>query len=114
MSSGKIQKVIIAGGGSAGWMVAAALTKLLGKNLQISLIESEEIGRIGVGEATIPPLRVFNQLLGINDQEFMSSCQATFKLGIEFKNWGELGDSYIHSFGETGKIRCLLTIPSLR
>ncbi len=100
----KIQKVVIAGGGSAGWMVAAALTKLLGKNLQISLIESEEIGRIGVGEATIPPLRVFNQLLGINDQEFMSSCQATFKLGIEFKNWGELGDSYIHSFGETGKI----------
>lgn len=104
MDKTQTQKVIIVGGGSAGWMVGAALSKLLGKNLDIHLIESEEIGRIGVGEATIPPLRVFNQLLGIDEQEFMRHCQATFKLGIEFQNWGEKGDSYIHSFGETGKV----------
>ena len=97
------QRVVIAGGGSAGWMAAAALSKLLGKNLDICLIESEEIGRIGVGEATIPPLRVFNKLLGIDEQDFMKTTQATFKLGIEFKNWGKLDDNYIHSFGETGK-----------
>ena len=104
MENNKIQKVVIVGGGSAGWMAGAALSKLLGKNLDLSLIESEEIGRIGVGEATIPPLRVFNQLLGINEQDFMKSCQATFKLGIEFQNWGKRGDNYIHSFGETGKV----------
>jgi len=98
------QKVIIVGGGSAGWMTGAALSKLLGKTLDVSLIESEEIGRIGVGEATIPPLRVFNQLLGINEQDFMRECQATFKLGIQFLNWGERGDDYIHSFGATGKV----------
>ena len=99
----KKQKVVIAGGGSAGWMTAAALSKLLGKNLDICLIESEEIGRIGVGEATIPPIRVFNQLLGIDEQAFMRAVQGTFKLGIEFTNWGALDDNYIHSFGTTGK-----------
>ncbi len=104
MKDNKKQKVVIVGGGSAGWMSAAALSKLIGKNLDICLIESEEIGRIGVGEATIPPLRVFNQLLGINEQAFMKATQATFKLGIEFQDWGQVNDNYIHSFGETGKI----------
>ena len=100
----KRQRVVIAGGGSAGWMTAASLSKLLGKSLDISLIESEEIGRIGVGEATIPPLRTFHELLGINEQDFMKATQATFKLGIEFKDWGKRENSYIHSFGDTGKI----------
>ena len=97
------KRVVIAGGGTSGWLAAAALGKILGKNLDITLIESEEIGRIGVGEATIPPLRNFHKVLGINEQEFMSSVQGTFKLGIEFMNWGQKGDSYIHSFGVTGK-----------
>lgn len=103
MGSGKIKKIVIAGGGTSGWLTAAAFSKLLGKNLEVCLIESDVIGRIGVGEATIPPLRAFNKLLGINEQEFMRDIQATFKLGIEFKNWGAKGDSYIHSFGATGQ-----------
>lgn len=99
----RIKKVVIAGGGTAGWLAAAAIGKLLGKNLDVCLIESEEIGRIGVGEATIPPMRGFNKLLGINEPEFMRMTQSTFKLGIEFKDWGNIGDSYIHSFGIAGK-----------
>ncbi len=99
----RIQKLVIAGGGTAGWLAAAAFAKLLGKQLQVTLVESAEIGRIGVGEATIPPLRNFHRLIGVNEAEFMSACQATFKLGIEFQNWGQIGDQYIHSFGVTGK-----------
>ena len=98
-----IKKIVIAGGGSAGWMTAAALSKLFGKNLDITLIDSEEIGRIGVGESTMTAIGIFNRLLGISEQDFMSSCQCTFKLGIEFKNWGGKGDNYIHAFGLTGK-----------
>jgi tryptophan 7-halogenase len=97
------KKVVIAGGGTSGWLAAAALGKLLGQNLDIKLIESEEIGRIGVGEATIPPLKTFHILLGIDERELMSSIQATFKLGIEFINWAKKGDNYFHSFGIAGK-----------
>lgn len=96
-------KVVIAGGGTSGWLAAAAIGKVLGKTLDVCLIESEEIGRIGVGEATIPPLRNFHKALGINEQEFVRAVQGTFKLGIEFINWGRKGDNYIHSFGVTGK-----------
>lgn len=103
MSTNRIKRVVVAGGGTSGWLAAAAFSKLLGKKIEVCLIESDEIGRIGVGEATIPPLRGFNRLLGINEQEFMTEIQATFKLGIEFKNWGKKGDDYIHSFGATGK-----------
>ncbi|MCJ8274101.1 MAG: tryptophan 7-halogenase, partial [Psychrosphaera sp.] len=103
LTTNKVQKVVIAGGGTAGWMAAAALAKLLGKNLDITLIESDEIGTIGVGEATIPPIRTFHRLLGINEQEMMRETQATFKLGIGFENWGNINDNYIHSFGITGK-----------
>jgi len=103
MNKGKIQKVVIAGGGTAGWMAAAAMAKVLGKSIDIKLIESEEIGTVGVGEATIPTLLTYNRLLGINEQQFMAAVKGTFKLGIEFANWREKGHSYIHSFGITGK-----------
>src|SRR5687768_9199747 len=103
MTSKRIQKIVIAGGGTAGWMVAAALSKTLGKVLDIKLIESDEISTVGVGEATIPTLVTFHRLLEINEQEFMAATQATFKLGIGFENWRNVGEDYIHSFGLTGK-----------
>src|SRR5690348_418161 len=99
----EINKVVIAGGGTAGWLAAAALSQQLGRVLDITLIESDEIGTIGVGEATIPPIRVFHKLLQIDEQEFMRATAATFKLGILFENWGRVGDRYIHSFGRNGK-----------
>ncbi|WP_295802891.1 tryptophan halogenase family protein [uncultured Microbulbifer sp.] len=99
----RIRKVIVAGGGTAGWMTAAALSKLLGKNLDIKLVESEAIGTVGVGEATIPTLHLFHQLLGIDEREMMAATNATFKLGIAFENWKEVGEDYIHSFGAAGK-----------
>jgi tryptophan halogenase len=98
-----VRKIVIAGGGTAGWMVAAAISKTLGKVLDIRLIESDEIGTVGVGEATIPPLVHFHRLLNISEQEFMAATQATFKLGIQFENWRERQHRYIHSFGNTGK-----------
>lgn len=98
-----IRKVIVAGGGTAGWMTAAALAKLLGKNLDVRLVESEAIGTVGVGEATIPTLHLFHQLLGIDEREVMAATNATFKLGIAFENWRDVGVDYIHSFGAPGK-----------
>jgi tryptophan halogenase len=97
-----VKRVVIAGGGTAGWMAAAALSKTLGKVLEITLIESDEIGTVGVGEATIPPLVTFHRLLDINEQKFMAAVQGTFKLGIGFENWRNVGQHYIHSFGSTG------------
>ena len=98
-----IRRIVIAGGGTAGWMVAAGLSKTLGKVLDIKLIESDEIGTVGVGEATIPTLVTFHRLLDINEQEFMAATQGTFKLGIGFENWRDIGQNYVHSFGITGK-----------
>lgn len=98
-----VKRVVIAGGGTAGWMAAAAISKVMGKLLDIRLIESDEIGTVGVGEATIPTLVTFHRLLEINEQEFMAATQATIKLGISFENWRSLGHRYIHSFGTTGK-----------
>ncbi|MFT5039014.1 MAG: tryptophan halogenase [Flavobacteriaceae bacterium] len=103
MDSTKVKKVVIVGGGTAGWMTAASLAKLIGKNLDITLIESDEIGTVGVGEATIPTMMTLHQLLKINEQEFMAEVQATFKLGISFENWKNVDQSYIHSFGFTGQ-----------
>lgn len=98
-----IKRIVIAGGGTAGWMAATALSKVMGKVLDITLVESEEIGTVGVGEATIPTLLTYNRFLDIDECAFMKATKATFKLGIEFVNWKQRGHSYIHSFGVTGK-----------
>ena len=101
--SGSTRRIVIAGGGTAGWMAAAAICRTLGKVVDVTLVESDAIGTIGVGESTIPPLVTYNRLLGINEADFMRATNATFKLGIMFDNWKDVGESYFHSFGLTGK-----------
>ncbi|MCP8898147.1 tryptophan halogenase family protein [Gilvimarinus xylanilyticus] len=103
MSEQAIKRVVVAGGGTAGWMTACALVSQLGHYLDVVLVESEDIPTVGVGEATIPTMQSFHLLLQLQEQEFMRETNATFKLGIEFANWGRQGHSYFHSFGETGK-----------
>lgn len=98
-----IETIIIVGGGSAGWMTAAALSNAFGKTKNIVLIQSDAIGTVGVGEATIPAVKSFNKLLGIDEREFLRVTQGTIKMGIQFENWGALGDAYIHAFGLFGK-----------
>ena len=96
--------MLIVGGGTAGWMAASFLSQALGKSIRIEVVESDEISTVGVGEATIPPINKFNEALGIDENEFVKATQASFKLGIQFKNWGALGDSYIHGFGSIGHV----------
>ncbi|MGB3166011.1 MAG: tryptophan halogenase family protein [Alteraurantiacibacter sp.] len=98
-----IEHIVIVGGGTAGWMAAATLSRLrTGRDIAITLVESEAIGTVGVGEATIPPFVDFQRLLEIDEAEMMAAVQGSFKLGIQFVNWGQVGDSYIHPFGNYG------------
>ena len=103
MNGQTIKRVVVAGGGTAGWLAAFALAKQLGRLLDITLIESDEIGTVGVGESTIPTVRRFHEYMGIDEADFVRATGSTFKLGISFEDWAKEGDRYIHSFGTMGR-----------
>jgi tryptophan halogenase len=99
----RIGKVLVVGGGSSGWMAATMLATVLSKDISVELVESDAIGIVGVGEATIPPMQGFNRMVQLDERAFLAATQGTFKLGIEFHNWGRQGDSYLHQFGLVGR-----------
>lgn len=102
MNESAIRRVVIVGGGTAGWMAAALLARGVGRTCEICLVESAEIGTIGVGEATIPQIRHINAFLGIDEDDLMRFTHGTYKLGVQLNDWGRIGDSYIHAFGDIG------------
>ncbi|HEY6814734.1 MAG TPA: tryptophan halogenase family protein, partial [Croceibacterium sp.] len=96
-------RVVVLGGGTAGWMSAAALQKLLGGLVEVTLVESEDIGIVGVGEATLPHIRGFVERLGIDEAAFIKATHATYQLGIDFRDFGRIGETYVHPFGSFGE-----------
>jgi tryptophan halogenase len=100
---GKVRKVVVVGGGTAGWMSAALLRRVLGDTVSIQLVESEQIGIVGVGEATIPPIQHVNAVLGLDEAEFLRETKSTIKLAIRFENWRARGEQYYHTFGAPGR-----------
>ncbi len=102
MDGERIQRIVVVGGGTAGWMTAALLAKALGRAVRITLVESEDIGTVGVGEATIPQIRLINDFLGLDEDTVMRATKATFKLGIQFNDWLRPGHAYLHAFSDIG------------
>lgn len=99
-----VKHVVIVGGGTAGWLVAAGVGKMYQGRVRVTLIESDDIPTVGVGEATIPTMTAYHKLLDIPEAEVLKATHATFKLGINFKNWGEIGEDYMHAFGQVGRV----------
>jgi len=102
MNDPRIRRIVIVGGGTAGWMAAALLAKALGAGVAIRLVESAEIGTVGVGEATIPQIRHINRFLGLDEDDMLRAVHGTYKLGVQLNGFGRLGDSYLHAFGDLG------------
>lgn len=103
MDDRRVRRVVIVGGGTAGWMAAAAINKIFGERVAVTLIESDDIGIVGVGEATIPPIRAYNAMVGLDEDAFLRATQGTIKLGIQFVGWHRAGEAYMHAFGSVGK-----------
>ena len=99
---GRIQRIVVVGGGSAGWMTAAALVTGLRGSAVVEVVESEDIGIVGVGEATFPSIRSFNHILGIDEADFLAATRGSYKLGIQFCDWRQPGEHYFHTFGDFG------------
>ena len=100
--NGRVRRVVILGGGTFGWMTATALAQIFGRALDVTLLGSEEIGTVGVGEAAIPTIHWFNELIGLDEATFLRATKATFKLAVEFVGWSAPGERYFHPFGSNG------------